>query len=177
MGPYEILLVYWAESAVVGIYNAFRMALAKGHILTKLFFIPFFWFHYGMFTMGHLFFISFLMGKMILPFPIASLTDVFSDIIGLMSLTEIGISFAILMASHGYSFFANYVGKKEYGSTNVMELFTRPYRRIVVMHLTIIIGSFFFIFLPAALGFILIFVKLYFDVKLHLNEHKKYENK
>ena len=47
----SIVVVYWAESAVVGLYNIIRMMMAVGE--QKAFMVPFFMFHYGFFMLGH----------------------------------------------------------------------------------------------------------------------------
>ena len=54
---FSVVLLYWAENFAIGFYNVLRIAFVKverpaGH-LQKLFNVPFFIFHYGMFTMVH----------------------------------------------------------------------------------------------------------------------------
>ncbi len=52
-----IVLLYWSENLVVGIYNVLKMACVKvepaAANVGKLFMIPFFMVHYGGFTAVH----------------------------------------------------------------------------------------------------------------------------
>lgn len=48
---------------------------------------------------------------------------------------------AALVASHGYSFVRNYLGREEYRRVNLQRLMMRPYGRIVVVHLFVILGG------------------------------------
>ena len=54
---FPILLLFWMENVVVGIFNVFKMLVASPakptSWLTKVFMVPFFCFHYGMFTLVH----------------------------------------------------------------------------------------------------------------------------
>ena len=66
---FAIVLLYWSENIVVGFYNVLKMAFAKVRHRRKddgkLFMIPFFTVHYGIFTMVHgAFVVGFFKGDM-----------------------------------------------------------------------------------------------------------------
>jgi hypothetical protein len=78
-----------------------------------------------------------------------------------------------LAVSHGVSFAANFVGRREYESASVGELMMAPYRRIVVMHLTILLGGWLVLSAEAmapVLG-LLILLKTALDYRAHRWEH------
>ncbi|MCX6723106.1 MAG: DUF6498-containing protein, partial [Candidatus Staskawiczbacteria bacterium] len=74
---FSVLFLYWVESAIIGFYNIFKMAICPialpgfvaleniensqikflRTLFLKIFMIPFFIMHYGGFMMGHLLFI------------------------------------------------------------------------------------------------------------------------
>jgi hypothetical protein len=139
---------------------------------SKLFFIPFFIVHYGLFCMVHGVFVfaffardSFFRG----PF---ELIPHFADFV-----REKHVTWAILalIASHLVSFFTNYIGRGEYRRTVVPILMFAPYARVVVLHIALLLGGFFVMFLgsPAPLLFLLIIGKTILDLALHLREHER----
>jgi hypothetical protein len=72
-----------------------------------------------------------------------------------------------LFLSHGYSFFFNFLSNKEYDKLKVDNIMIMPYRRIVVMHLTIILG----VAINAPILF-LFAAKIAADAYSHITEHK-----
>jgi len=187
----SVLIFYWLESAVIGIFNVPKMLLAstipKGSslpinqriiitIILKFFLAPFFLMHYGAFMMVHLLFI----------FLISSLAD---SNLGTGIITNMGQAISpmvypalFLFASHGISFFVNFIGKEEYKKESIKNLMAAPYKRITVMHLTLLLGGFLGVILSAStgsksasLGIISFFIilKIYFDIKAHNIEHSE----
>lgn len=68
--PFDILILYWLESIVIGIFNFFRIIFAQDYgysshikgisnVISNLFIAFFFLFHYGIFVSGHGFFLYF----------------------------------------------------------------------------------------------------------------------
>jgi len=174
----HVLLLYWTENLAIGFYTILKMALCRGKPKTgkvppKLFIIPFFVFHFGIFTLVHGVFTAFLAGML------------GADIIG--SLIAMGLGFVSLMVSHGYSFMVNFIGSGERDKLTAGDIMLAPYSRVVVMHMTIIISSFFimpavgvievfgpqFGFLTVVPVLILIGFKTVVDGASHLFEHKK----
>jgi hypothetical protein len=53
---FPIMFLFWLENVVVGAFNVVKMILARGpgsHVGVKLFLVPFFTVHYGIFTLVH----------------------------------------------------------------------------------------------------------------------------
>jgi uncharacterized protein DUF6498 len=78
-----------------------------------------------------------------------------------------------LFISHGVSFFSNFLGRREYIGTKLKQQMIEPYKRIMVMHITLIVGGFLTLILgtlqPALL--LLIILKSGADLRAHLREH------
>ncbi|MDH3411769.1 MAG: DUF6498-containing protein [Gammaproteobacteria bacterium] len=174
---FEIVVLFWAENVVIGTLNVLRMLLASAgdvvNWMSKIFLIPFFVFHYGMFTFIHGVFVFTLFGGKELG------SARFPDEIGILfdSVLALGLGIPLLalFLSHAFSFFWNYVGKGEYRNTDVKMLMVRPYGRIFVLHFTIIIGGFILLSLGSPLGglMLLILLKIGFDLRAHRKEHKQ----
>lgn len=181
---FSVIFLYWAENLVIGFYNIFKIALAEGsdagekyyalkagyaelpfkskvssHGHGKSSLVVFFCFHYGIFTLGHGAFVYGLFG-------------IGNDLSGGLFYT-----FILLLFSHGFSFFQNYIGKKEYLKASPERLFMQPYGRILIMHFVILAGG----FVSMALGspvyalLILILLKTVTDLFSHVYEHNVYE--
>ena len=169
---FAVVVLYWAENLVVGFYNILKMATVKpSHPIEhagKLFLIPFFTFHYGMFTMVHGVFVFAFFGNSMRSGP--NPFEMFARI-------PVQVMWAIgaLLISHGVSFVYNYLIKGEYKRVNLGQLMGRPYGRIVVMHIAILGGGFMTMALGSPVGilFVLVVLKTGFDVVLHLREHNK----
>jgi hypothetical protein len=248
-----ILVVYWVENGIVGLWNLPRIALAQGSVIPQLPDMPasaalaatgnlkaaeslqtrwrqaqeararqeaagglaagrlpgagrvglsiFFLIHYGFFWLGHgLFLFLFLPG-------IAGMTsggvpalDPFCE--GSRSLPpglppelisggvvdaagcngsfgeilwgSVAIAAIALVISHGASFLFNYIGRGEYLTASPMRQMGAPYARVVVLHLTIILGGIVVAFLGSPIGalFVLVGLKTAFDLGLHLRERR-----
>lgn len=149
---FTVLLLFWFESFIIGGFNIARMAIARGDggsvangHLAKLFLIPFFIVHYGIFLSVHGLFIFTLFGARG-PFatPPGQVTGVDGQPLALLPNTsgiEIAFAFLGLCVSHGVSFVTNYVGRGEYRTATVRELMMQPYGRVVVLHLTVLFGG------------------------------------
>lgn len=163
----DIMLLYWAESAVIGFYNLLKMQRVAGWAI--LFFGPFFVGHYGGFMVGHLLFIYGFFGENFLNNSDVSVAQLLIDFQGLAPAL---IGFAI---SHGVSYYTNFLGRREYVGVEVAAQMGQPYRRIIIMHVTIIFGGFlvmaFSSVLPALL--LLIALKIGADLRGHIAEHDR----
>jgi len=173
---FAIVLLYWSENVVVGFYNVLKMAFLILKVphptmhLGKLFMIPFFTFHYGMFTMVHgIFVIAFFKGDF------DQGGGLQSNPLLLSLPLSMYIAFVCLFFSHGVSFVNNYFYKGERNRTNLGKLMGQPYGRIVVLHIAVLFGGFLTMTLGSPVGVLLVLVllKTIIDVKLHLRERKK----
>lgn len=174
-----LLLVYWFESAIIGFFNILKMGFVEIRRFSgrKSFArIPFFIVHYGIFMFAHL--------MVILWFVLAS-----QSIRGIIQeISSLGIFVMVLFASHGFSFFTNFIIGKEYLRTNAKELFFTPYKRVIVMQVSLILGMFLgFAFMswhmgisrtpgPAGLvigpALLLVLIKILTDSWAHMQQHK-----
>lgn len=171
---FPLMLLFWLENVIIGIFNVFRLlACSPGNIklwFAKIFFIPFFCVHYGMFTAIHGIFVIVLFGHE--PFKNSPLSDI-NQIIYIIKSEDLIYAVLILFLSHTFSFLWNFIGQKEYEKTTPEELMLRPYGRIAVLHITLIFGGFFAMAFRSATPalILLIAIKVVFDIKSHLREH------
>ncbi len=174
---FPLMFLFWSENVIVGVFNALKMLLASPGVpaawVVKVFMIPFFCFHYGMFTLIHGVFVFVLFGGA------AVRRAGFPDFETFRHAAEqyhLGWAILGLAVSHGVSFFSNYLLGGEYQRASLPALMQQPYGRIVVLHLAILGGG----FLMAALrspvwGLVLLVVlKIILDLRGHLKERKKF---
>jgi len=86
------------------------------------------------------------------------------------------VAVACLLVSHGVSYVQNFIRKREYKRVDAKKLFFQPYARVIVLHLTIILGVFAVMVLGTSLVAMILFVvlKIVVDVIGHLRERKKF---
>lgn len=161
----EIMLLFWAESAVIGFYNLLKMARI-GQWAT-LFYGPFFIGHYGGFMAVHLLFIYGFFSNNLGSGTDIDTTRLFADF---LTLSPALIAFVI---SHGVSYYSNFLGRGEYLGREIAAQMGQPYKRIIIMHITIIFGGFLAMMFESALPalLLLILMKIMADLRGHLREH------
>jgi hypothetical protein len=161
----ELMLLFWAESAVIGFYNLLKMArVGKWSVL---FFGPFFTGHFGGFMVVHLLFIyGFFIND-----PNAG-TDIPIEqvLVDFLALLPALLGFFL---SHGISYVSNFLGRQEYLGMTINAQMGQPYKRIIMMHVTIIFGGFLVMALGSTLPALMLIVglKLWTDLYSHLQEH------
>ena len=174
---FPIMLLFSLENVVIGFYNVLRMRRAtcdweelrrmSQGVSTKTGFIAFFCVHYGMFSLGHLFFVCVLFSSGGL-FGSAEPTG--------YNAWPMALAFLGICISHGVSYVKNYIQAGEYQQAKIDDLMGRPYARMMVMHVTIIAGA----ALIAATGThavtvaLLVILKTGVDLAAHLRERKKF---
>lgn len=169
---FDVVILFWAENVVIGVLNVFRMWLcATDEIVARVGLSVFFSFHYGMFTFVHGVFVFSLFNQDRIG--LAAAAGEPAAMIETMLALNLGIPLLALALSHLYSFIWNYLGKGEYLTTTLTQLMKRPYGRVVVLHISIIVGGFLVMLLgsPAYALLILIAIKTTFDFKAHCKEH------
>ena len=147
-----LLLLYWLENIVIGVYTIVRMIYACG--IKAIGIVIFFTFHYSAFCGVHgmiVLSLSTLVGEseilnsgaddgLILLMPFLLVAEVFRNIIALYPalLTLPLLSFVI---SHGIStVMNNFIGKEDIGR-KAESIMADPYRRIVILHVALIAGA------------------------------------
>jgi hypothetical protein len=185
-----IVLLYWIENLIIGLFNVFRMILVKvesrSRQFQKLFMIPFFCVHFGGFCAVHGFFLLtfFKMGPDWNAFapgepwigPFIFLQLLYSVVRQLWQSRPPGLEWPVLglAVSHGLSFVKNFIFGQEYLTLKVNEIMMRPYKRIVLMHVAIIAGGVFVMKLGSPVGLlcVLILLKIGMDIWLHAKSHR-----
>ena len=186
-----IVLLYWIENLIVGFYNVLSMILVKvesrGRQWQKLFMIPFFCVHFGGFCAVHGFFLLtfFKIGSPDKALeapgpwmgPLIFLQLLYSVVLQLWHSRPPGLEWPALglFVSHGVSFIRNFINGQEYLSLKINQIMTRPYKRIVLMHVAIIFGGVLIMKLgsPVLLLCVLILFKIILDIWLHVRSHRK----
>ncbi|HOX54836.1 MAG: DUF6498-containing protein [Candidatus Omnitrophica bacterium] len=172
---FSIIFLYWFENVIVGVFNVARMIFVaakepKEH-LAKLFIIPFFCVHYGMFTAVHGVFVFFLFGMPVFKGQAPN----FDLVMATIKNQRLGEAALFIFLGHAFSFFWNYLLKGEYRRSNLGLLLFSPYQRIVLLHVSILFGGFLLMALGSPIvGLCLfIFLKIIMDARAHLKEHRK----
>jgi hypothetical protein len=134
---------------------------------SKLFFVPFFIFHFGLFCFVHGVFIFAIFNHEAGGFgPFGG----FDNHLQVFREQHLWWCVAALAASHFWSFAVNFIGRGEYRHTAVPILMFQPYARIVILHIAILLGG----IMAMALGsnvfvlLLLIVGKTLLDLTLHL---------
>lgn len=167
-----VMVLFWAESGVIGFYALLRLCYVAGW--GAIFLGPFFLAHFGGFMAGHFFFIYalFIRGVeadgTVAAGADAGVLETLSDVFGPLYLALLA-----LFLSHGISFFTNFLRRREYAGRDPSEQMKEPYKRIVVMHISIIFGGWFILALgtPAWALVLLVVLKTGVDLAAHRKEH------
>ncbi|HEX5218454.1 MAG TPA: DUF6498-containing protein, partial [Verrucomicrobiae bacterium] len=140
---FPVVFLFWLENVIVGGFNVLKMLMAApqnpGNRTGKLFIVPFFCFHYGLFTFVHGLFVIGMFGRQFrtgAPFPDAEL------FMRMISEQHLWWGVIGLVLSHGFSFAYNYIIGGEYRTTSLPALMVQPYGRVIVLHVAILGGGF-----------------------------------
>lgn len=193
---FEVVVLYWFENLVIGAVNILKLVTcmpgeeflrgasekasqrkepdrsSMAHA-PKLFLVPFFTFHYGMFCFVHGVFVFELLGgqgpgnRDMFP----TLTEMVGEVFAGGTL----VAAVALTGSHLYSYVFHFLLRGEFRRTTPNQLMISPYGRIVVLHIAIIFGAFFILQLgqPLILMLLLIGGKTLLDWQLHVHSHRK----
>jgi len=165
------VLLYWLENVVVGGFNVGKLLLARpqepAYSVGKLFIIPFFIFHFGMFTLVHGVFVFALFGAKSLP-----RFDSLAELPAAIRAYHLGWGVLALVVSHGLSFYWNYFENGEYRRASLPILMMQPYARLVVLHLAVLFGGWIVLTLgsPLLALLVLVVLKTAADVRAHQAE-------
>lgn len=169
---FATLLLFWVENAIVGAFNVLRMLFATPQLVAmwflKLFMIPFFIVHYGMFVTVHGIFVLSLFGTA--PAKAFPSLATFAHAVQAAGIAPAAWGLAL---SHGVSFAFNYIGTGEYRTVLLPSLMSRPYGRVMVLHVVILLGGFLVQLLGSSLIplALLVVLKTGLDLFAHLREH------
>ncbi len=183
----SVMLLFWLENVVIGLFNVVKILLAQPDaeqsdgslpfpfaLLGNLFIAAFFTVHYGMFCAGHGLFIVTMFGKDRTAagpgFDIPDLPAVVADAVLRNGLIWAAIA---LVVSHGVSFYANFLAPRAYEGAKAEDMMFAPYKRIVILHVVIILGGFFAMSQAGSVVplLLLIGLKVAVDLESHRREH------
>jgi Family of unknown function (DUF6498) len=174
---FPLMFLFWSENLIVGAFNVLKMLTANPSSpvswIGKLFIIPFFCFHYGMFTYVHgMLVVGLFGGHMKGTHGLMN----FGPFWQVMQENDLGWAILGLTVSRGISFMTNYIGKGEYQRASLQQLMGQPYGRIMVMHFTILVGGFLMMALHSPmLGLLLLVVlKTILDLNGHTGDRKQF---
>ncbi|MBU1693902.1 MAG: hypothetical protein KJ726_10075 [Verrucomicrobia bacterium] len=171
---FPVVLLFWMENVIIGVLNVLKIMLAKPTEppAMKLFLVPFFCVHYGMFCFVHGFFVVTLFGG---PQGAGTVASGLAQVEGLSSMVW---ALLALAASHIYSFAVNYIGAGEYRRADANQLMSQPYGRVVVLHVAILGGAFILAMLKSPVGglVLLVVLKTALDAFAHLRERSKFSS-
>lgn len=185
----DVVLLYWLENVVIGLMNALRIACADPqHLVSsryagtglkpgelpvaKVVLIGFFFVHYGAFCAAH----GTVLAEIFAP------RGQFGQRLGIGALLAdmlrdpaVLVSVLLLLGSHFVSFRVNYIGREEYRHADIARLMLQPYRRILVVHLFILLGGFALAAwnVPAAGIAVFVAIKTAIDFNMHLRERRQ----
>lgn len=178
---FDLIFLYWFENLVIGFFTLARFVVRPyKHFLdlfVPLFFAPFFALHYGMFCTVHGSFVISVFGDERVSSQ--GFFEVYGQIPGLLGdnyLLFAAAAFVLLQLMDWI------MDSMENGPRcdNVKDLMTQPYRRIIVLHLTIIGSGFALGTMDEPLSglILLIVLKIAFDIyHWHKDELRGAENK
>ena len=177
-----ILAAYWTENVVIAFYNVLRIHCVDSALKFspgKAFVILFFLVHYGGFTFIHGMCLLLIFGP---PSPPAddlatSVAAIWPEVGKMLAARrpELVMMTLCLFASHGLSFVVNYILRGERRRIQFGTLMFNPYRRVVVMHLTVVFGGILVGCFPHHTGplAVLVALKTVADVVAHYREHRR----
>ncbi len=163
----ELMVLFWCENAVIGFYNILKLIVVGK--LAAFFTVPFFIGHFGAFMAGHFLFVYY--------FFVRSLFDNIPDLHFKEALTHVFLplwpAILALFISHGISFWVNFLGRKEYIDRKGGDQMNEPYKRVFILHLTILFGGFLVMLLKNRLPGLLVLLglKIFVDLQAHKKEH------
>lgn len=176
---HSILVIYWLENGVVGLESAAKILRASGEDdpdelpsmsfndrdvasfvgRPRTWIAAFFAVHYGGFWIVH--------GSFVMVLPLMFPGFAFA------SPQVVALGLVVLTAYHLISYRLNYVGEREHQGAGPVTLMIDPYRRVLVLHVTIVLGAFAIAALGAPAGALTVMVlaKTLLDLRGHWRVH------
>lgn len=171
-----IMLLYWLENVMIGVLNIPKILMCQGDNgkgginSAKLFRTPFFVFHFGMFCFVHFIFLDNFFGNNA-PEAYAAITRLDLDLF-----IRSGLIWAVLSLafSHIFSMLYNFIGRGEYKRRDTGTQMFIPYKRVIILHVVILIGGVLIQLFGAPLWplLLLIGLKIGIDMAAHRAEHR-----
>ncbi|AOE50280.1 DUF6498-containing protein [Kangiella sediminilitoris] len=165
---FDLIFLYWFENIIIGIFAICRMTIRPDNpalfAIGGIFFSAFFCLHYGMFTYGHGLFISSFFEDYLISGSSSSRYSLI-DVIGYMfSNRGVQLTLLAMFIAHLVEYIIAYRKKNIDAITAEM---SKPYKRILVLHIAIIVGGFIATQFENSIGVALVIIamKTYYDLK------------
>ena len=133
---FTVLLLFWFENVVIGIFNLIKMIQCPSSVKERLVTMSFFTIHYGAFCTGHLVVLFSLFGLATRGGFLPIWLDA-ADYIARYS-HYLWLSIAAIISLQGFSFME---WLKQVNQPQLKKLMSEPYQRIVTIHLALIFGG------------------------------------
>ena len=181
---FPLILLYWLENLMLGALQIVRIAImplpaevpVAASIAGKAFMVPFFTVHYFGFCMVHGVFVFTMFGDGVDPFGMGFFPNV-DGILGVVREYHLALPLFALALSHLISLLrhAVFAGERQAFNGGPAIMMGGIYKRIVVLHIAILFGSFFVMALgsPWVALLLLVALKTAFDYGAHSKEHKE----
>jgi hypothetical protein len=159
-----LMVLFWAESGIIGLFHLLGMAVTQRWL--ALFTGPLFLSHYGAFMAVHFLFVYTLFVAQD-PGMDSALTDVGRFLLSLWP------ALIALVLSHGLSFLLYFPGRSGFRGRDRRWQMREPYGRILIMHVTVIVGGGLSLLLgrPTAALVLLVALKIAADITAHRRLH------
>ncbi len=180
---FQVMALFWLENVIVGAWNLLRMATQMlrgqpGMLFGMPFLMAFFTVHYGLFCAIHGLFVMSIFGHD-QPIPGGRIdASPLAAFVLMERMIEADPTYfwaALgLVASHGVSFLVNFLGRGEWKRVDAGQLMFAPYKRVVILHLTILAGAGAIALLGAPIWglVVLVIIKTVVDAWSHIRERQ-----
>ena len=181
---FPLILLYWLENLILGALQIVRIAMmplpaevpVAASVVGKAFMVPFFTVHYFGFCMAHGVFVFTMFGDGMDPFGMGFLPSV-DGIMEVVREYHLALPLLALALSHLISLLrhAVFAGERQAFRGGQAIMMGGIYKRIFVLHIAILFGSFFVMAIgsPWIALLLLVTLKTVFDYRAHRKEHKE----
>jgi hypothetical protein len=145
---FDLIVIYWLETLVIGGFGIMQMALTAGWF--ALFVVPFFIVHFGGFMTGHFVFLNMMFGDR----SGGSLSAIPARLRDMIVAEGLWVALIGLAISHGLGFLFTFLLpwlrrrwqrrplREETDAGSAGNVMFGPYRRVMIMHVSILFGAF-----------------------------------
>ncbi len=163
----QVMVLFWSENLIIGFFTLLKIIIVGrwGALMAA----PFFAGHYGGFMAVHFMFVY----AFFIAMPGHGPGSPELAVVAAMYKPLWPAAIALLI-SHALSFALNFIGRREYQSETVGALMNAPYKRVVLLHLTIIFGGWVVMMVQSTAPAValLIGLKIIADLSAHAREHR-----
>lgn len=168
MTAFSVVVLYIFETLIIVLYGLLKMKRLAKENKKEIPDIGFYLIVYSVFVLAQLGFFLVFMG-IYFDTQDSNLT-VWSFFTG----SGLWKSTLFLTVHHGFSYYWNFIRKKEYMKTDKDTLFKAPFQRVKIQQITVIAGGIFLGIINGAIAFmaVLIAAKIIIDLREHIKAHR-----